>query len=148
MKSNSVIRVKRFNFIWVLLCLLLLLVACGKASPPLDLRKNKARVAEGARLFAANCASCHGAEGQGHAQWRIKKADGNFHPPPLNGSGHTWHHKQEWLIAFVKNGSPVGTMPAWKDKLTLHQIESILAWAQSRWPEWAYKRWLDVNEGN
>jgi len=145
MNTNNTLKYKRVSIILTLGGLLLLLVACDKASLPLDLRKDQARVVEGGKLFAKNCAVCHGAQAQGHAQWRVKKADGNFHPPPLNGTGHTWHHRQEWLIAFVQNGSPVRTMPAWKNKLTQHQIESILAWAQSLWPEWAYKRWLDVN---
>ncbi|VAW74164.1 Cytochrome c [hydrothermal vent metagenome] len=123
----------------------LLLSACSSSSLPLDMRNDKTRVLAGGKLYAKNCASCHGTQGQGNAQWRVKLASGNFPPPPLNGTGHTWHHTQQWLVAFVQNGSPLGTMPAWKNKLTSEQIQSILAWAQAKWPEQVYKRWIEAN---
>ncbi len=122
-----------------------MLTACSRSSLPLDMRNDKSKVLAGGKLYAKNCAACHGIQGQGNAQWRIKLANGNFPPPPLNGTGHTWHHTQQWLVAFVQNGSPRGTMPAWKKKLTSEQIQSILAWAQAKWPEQVYKRWIDAN---
>jgi len=121
------------------------LVACGTSELPLELRTDQARVKQGGKLYALNCARCHGAQGEGHKQWRFKAADGNFPPPPLNGTGHTWHHSQKWLVAFVENGSPRGTMPAWKGKLSRDQIQSILAWAQAKWPKHAYNTWLEIN---
>jgi mono/diheme cytochrome c family protein len=35
-------------------------------------------------------------------------------------------------------------MPSWKDKLTDAQIEQIIAWIQSRWPDEIYAAWLET----
>ncbi len=37
-------------------------------------------------------------------------------------------------------------MPSWKDKLTDAQIEQIIAWVQSRWPDEIYAAWLLTEE--
>ncbi len=131
-------------FRFILLLTVLLLTACGKSGPPLDSRYNKEMVSAGGKLFTKNCAVCHGAKGQGNAKWRVRQADGNFPPPPLNGTGHAWHHPQKQLIGVVQNGTPRG-MPAWKGKLTLEQTQSVLAWLQAKWPDRAYNAWLDIN---
>ncbi|HFE31980.1 MAG TPA: c-type cytochrome, partial [Gammaproteobacteria bacterium] len=50
------------------------------------------QVARGADLFAQNCASCHGAKGEGTKNWKTPDANGVYPPPPINGTGHAWHH--------------------------------------------------------
>lgn len=102
------------------------------------------QVRSGSRLFAANCATCHGQQGQGAAHWRAIGADGKYPPPPLNGTGHAWHHPLNMLFQVIKDGSPggQGNMPAWKDKLGDDEILATIAWFQSRWPEEVYSAWL------
>lgn len=133
----------------------LLLAACGEnggnsasMSEETGARQmNFAQVSQGARLYQKNCAECHGASGQGDANWRQRDADGMFPPPPLNGTGHAWHHPRVVLHDVIRNGSPqgMGKMPAWRDKLTDEEIEAIIAWFQSRWPDQVYTAWYRMD---
>lgn len=107
-----------------------------------------ATVVLGGKLYAKNCASCHGDKGEGSPNWRKRKPDGKLLPPPLNGSGHTWHHPQALLVSIITNGTVIqgGEMPAWGDKLSTQEIEAVILWAQSKWPEEIYKSWLEVTK--
>jgi len=101
------------------------------------------QVKNGARLYKVHCASCHGSRGEGDPDWRQRDADGSLQSPPLNGTGHTWHHPLAALYHVIMNGSPggQGNMPAWKDKLSKEGALSIIAWFQSRWPDEIYNAW-------
>lgn len=104
-----------------------------------------AQVTQGARVFQANCAACHGDKAQGTANWKQSGPDGKFPPPPLDGRGHAWHHPLKLLFQIVKFGSPggQGNMPAWGGKLSDEDIVAVLAWLQSRWPNDIYKAWVE-----
>jgi len=101
------------------------------------------KVSRGRQLYLQNCAVCHGMNGEGAPNWRQRDAEGKFPPPPLNGTAHTWHHPKPALIYTIKNGTAQlgGNMPAWKDKLSDQDIEDIIAWFQSLWPEEIYAAW-------
>ncbi len=101
------------------------------------------RLKQGQSLFIKNCATCHGADAQGATNWRKRDKDGKFPPPPLNGTAHAWHHPKKALMYTIKNGTVMlgGSMPAWKDKLTDEEIESIIYWFQSKWPAQLYQAW-------
>ncbi len=105
-------------------------------------------VARGAQLYQANCAACHGANAEGAPNWHVKGPDGKFPPPPLDEKGHGWHHPKTALVQTIKQGTLKlgGGMPAWKDKLTDADIEAVIAWVQSRWPEDIYKNWVLMDE--
>lgn len=102
-------------------------------------------VATGARLYAENCASCHGAELEGQPDWRTVGADGVPPAPPHNETGHTWHHGDGVLFAYTKLGGKVALarqgvdfnsgMPAFGDSLSDQQIGDILAYIKSTWPD-------------
>lgn len=104
-------------------------------------------LARGRQLFAQNCAACHGADAQGDPNWRFRGPDGKFPPPPLNGTGHSWHHPRAWLRQMIKSGSPPGqgNMPAWGNTLSDQDIEAIIAWFQSLWPEPVYEAWVQID---
>lgn len=99
----------------------------------------------GRALYAQHCATCHGAQGQGAANWRQANADDTLPPPPLNGTGHTWHHPLRVLVRQVKDGgTPVGgSMPAFGYRLDTRQILTVIAYLQSWWPNDIYAAWLE-----
>ncbi|MEJ2346011.1 MAG: cytochrome c [Gammaproteobacteria bacterium] len=119
----------------------------GADAPAVERVRDSFEIRHGARLFEANCATCHGSQGQGDPNWRQRGPDGKFPPPPLNGTGHAWHHPLKMLKYVIKNGSPggQGNMPAWKDKLSDREIDAIIAWFQSQWPDHAYNAWYQIN---
>ena len=104
-------------------------------------------VQKGFKLYRANCASCHGDQGQGAANWRQTGADGKQPAPPLNGTGHTWHHPMPVLVSTIKNGTQRigGNMPPWKDRLSNSDINAIILWFQSRWPDELYQAWARMD---
>lgn len=100
---------------------------------------------KGARLYQQNCATCHGKNGEGADNWRKPDADGKNPAPPLNGTGHSWHHSNKSLINTIKNGTGKigGNMPAWKDKLPESEIKLILTWITAQWPDEIYSAWYN-----
>jgi len=104
-------------------------------------------IVKGERLYQQNCAVCHGRRAEGDPHWRKRKPDGKLLPPPLDGTGHTWHHSKTLLASIITKGtaSQGGDMPAWGDKLSIQEIDAILTWIQSRWNKDIYKNWLEIN---
>ncbi len=107
-----------------------------------------AQVARGAQIYKANCALCHGANAEGAPNWHKPGPDGKYPAPPLNGTGHDWHHPMSALKWTVREGTGKlgGNMPAWKGKLSDSDIEAVIAWFQSRWPEEIYQNWALMDE--
>ena len=101
------------------------------------------RLARGAALFRQHCATCHGRNAEGAPDWRKRRPDGSFPPPPLNGTGHAWHHSLDVLKMTIRDGTAKlgGTMPAWGDKLSEADMEAIIAWFQSLWPAEIRAEW-------
>jgi mono/diheme cytochrome c family protein len=99
-------------------------------------------IAEGERLYAAACASCHGANLEGQPDWQQRKADGKLPAPPHDATGHSWHHPDEHLFAITKYGlAPFAgpdyatDMPAFENQLTDDEIRAVIEFIKSRWPE-------------
>ncbi len=105
------------------------------------------KIALGGKLFKENCAACHGNNAEGTPDWRKRNPDGTLKPPPLDGTAHTWHHPKELLMSIITTGTANmgGNMPAWGDKLSQQEIDAILTWVQSKWPEEIYTNWLEIN---
>ncbi len=127
-----------------------LLVACGKdgmapEKPRLqELRWYSAKqVNEGQQIYQDNCAQCHGSDGEGAPNWRKQDPSGKFPAPPLNGSGHAWHHPRELLRMTIRlGGTPLGgSMPPFGGKLNAAEIDSVIAWMQSHWSNETYNAW-------
>ena len=100
----------------------------------------------GGGLYADNCASCHGANLEGHPNWRSPNDDGVLPAPPHDRSGHTWHHDDELLFEYTKFGGKTALevrgvsgftsgMPAFDKTLTDDEIWNILAYIRSTWSE-------------
>ncbi len=95
----------------------------------------------GASLYAAHCASCHGADLEGQQNWRDPLPDGAYPAPPHDASGHTWHHPDSQLFEITKFGgqatAPAGfesRMPAFEEVLSDAEIWAVLEFIKSRWP--------------
>ena len=109
---------------------------------------DSALLAQGEQVYRQHCAGCHAADASGDPNWRKRDADGLFPPPPLNGSGHAWHHSTEVLAGLIRNGSPdgKGRMPAWRGKLSEQEITAVIAWFQSLWPQPVYDAWFEMQQ--
>ncbi len=90
-------------------------------------KEQKPRVSEkvlqqGEALYKASCASCHGVDGAGQRTDDV---------PGLNGSMHSWHHPDEYLISQIRDGGVV--MPAvganWSDE----DIEAVISYFKQWW---------------
>ena len=64
-----------------------------------------ARLASGKALYQENCASCHGSNLEGQADWKIRLPNGRLPAPPHDESGHTWHHPDRVLVEIVNRGT-------------------------------------------
>jgi len=112
------------------------------------LKTDPVRYTRGLKLYQQTCGACHGKQGEGAPGWQQRDKQGKFLPPPLNGSGHTWHHPKAVLLDIINNGTLRlgGNMPAWKDKLSDDQIEDILFWVQSQWDKEIFQAWYSNNQ--
>jgi mono/diheme cytochrome c family protein len=99
---------------------------------------------QGQQLYNQFCASCHGANMQGQFNWRQRMDNGRLPAPPHDESGHTWHHPDWELIQMIQIGFVAGVnappqyqsdMPGFESVLDLAQIESILAYIKTYWPD-------------
>ena len=95
----------------------------------------------GSQVYNAQCAQCHGSDLKGQPSWKIRKADGVLPAPPMDASGHSWHHSDQELFNYVKFGGqklmPDGVksgMPAFGDLLNSRDIWAALAYIKSNWP--------------
>ncbi|MGE3376498.1 MAG: cytochrome c [Vicinamibacteria bacterium] len=127
------------------IALLSLVAGCGEQpaqwNDPRADAGDRARVALGERIYAQQCASCHGARLEGQPNWRSRQPNGRLPAPPHDESGHTWHHPDRLLFAITKEGlvpphAPAGyesDMPAFAGKLSDDEIWAVLAFIKSRW---------------
>ena len=124
-----------------------MLAACSDQPDPFSKNDQTRRwytqsqVDQGRLIYRDNCSQCHGKRGQGAPQWNKPDAQGFYPPPPLNGTAHSWHHPLPMLQRTINEGSR-GRMPAWKGKLDEQQINAVIAYFQSWWPDQAYELWL------
>ncbi len=99
----------------------------------------------GRALYDANCAACHGSDLEGQPDWQTPGADGRYPAPPHDASGHTWHHSDDDLIAYIALGGEEALkrmgvtfesgMPGFGDVLSDREIVDILDYIKSRWPD-------------
>ncbi len=99
-------------------------------------------VAVGQTVYRERCASCHGANLEGEANWRSRKPDGTLPAPPHDQTGHTWHHPDRMLFDYTKlGGAGMGlagfksAMPGFQEILKDGEIWAVLAFIKNRWPE-------------
>ena len=78
-------------------------------------------VARGEKVYAANCAACHQANGKGAGP--IK---------PLDGAAVVQDADKTKQIAVLLNGQNNGAMPAWK-QLSDTEIAAVITYTKNNW---------------
>ncbi|TBR72420.1 MAG: cytochrome c [Burkholderiaceae bacterium] len=98
------------------------------------------RVDAGHRVYAAQCAACHGPRGEGQPDWDRPNAAGEMPAPPHDRDGHTWKHSDAMLYRIVKSGwrDPFNktrrlTMPAFGQTLSPKDIHDVLEYLKTMW---------------
>lgn len=106
----------------------------------------------GAAIYAAHCASCHGAALEGQESWRDPLPEGGYPAPPHDASGHTWHHPDSQLFDITKFGgqvtAPAGfesRMPGFENVLSDAEIWAVLEFIKSSWPRKERESQAEVN---
>ena len=116
-----------------------LIAACGGGGDSSSLDQDAENL-RGQKIFQANCAVCHGQNGEGQPDWHLRKADGTLPPPPLNGDGHTWHHGDGTLYIYVSQGGAAyespghkSAMPAFGETLSHEEIIAVINYLRNQW---------------
>jgi mono/diheme cytochrome c family protein len=106
----------------------------------------------GKEVYKTNCASCHQPNLSGQVGWKDKlDNDGHRLAPPMNGTGHTWHHDDKTLFYITKYGLAKlvpkyeGKMMGFDDQLNDQEIKSVLAYIKSFWTDDKYQYQMKLN---
>ncbi len=95
--------------------------AAAKADDPAKVWELGALVARGEKVYAANCAACHQANGKGAGP--IK---------PLDGSAIVLDKDHLKQINILLNGAAGGAMPAWK-QLSDTDLAAVVTYTKNSW---------------
>ena len=116
-------------------------------------RDNKEAIALGKKLYNQNCVACHQPNLVGQTNWKTKlDADGHRLAPPLNGTGHAWHHSDAMLHDVIKYGyanmikNYKGKMMGFAKVLSDTDIDHVLAYMKSFWPEDVYQHQIKLSK--
>ena len=115
-------------------------------------RDSPSMIIRGKINYENNCVSCHQVNLIGAENWNGLDEDGHRKAPPLNGTGHTWHHDDATLHNIIKYGlvklvkNYEGKMLGFEDNLKDKNIDSVLSYIKSFWPDDIYRRQINLNK--
>jgi len=92
--------------------------------------------ASGARIFAEYCSACHGNQAVGETPGTpTAPQEAARLAPALDGTAHSWHHEDEQLRQFIRDGmlAQGGRMPPWGSLLGATEIDHLIAYIKSLW---------------
>lgn len=91
-------------------------------------RLDPRKLQNGAQIFGANCAMCHGADGSGlgHSGRSLQPPPANFHEPR-----RMYNRSEARLYTVLREGIYGSGMPPWGDKLSQQEIRSVVAFIRS-----------------
>ena len=107
---------------------------------------------KGKIVYENNCASCHQVNLTGAENWKGLDEDGHRKAPPLNGTGHTWHHDDATLHNIIKYGLAKlvknynGKMLGFEDNLNDEDIDLVLSYIKSFWPDDVYQQQINLSK--
>lgn len=138
------------GFVFLAAALLAVLIPAGSE---LHSEPNEKQVALGRSVYQAQCARCHGKNLEGQPDWQARLPTGRLPAPPHDASGHTWHHPDGMLIGITKNGlKPYAggdyesDMPAFGNILSEKEIEAVIDFIKSTWPEKQHEYQKRIND--
>jgi mono/diheme cytochrome c family protein len=105
------------------------IAAPGEASGPLNpLTVDAATIVAGRQLYAASCATCHGAAGRGDGPASL-----GLRPPPADFTQHMvpGKHTDGQVFLWIKNGFPGTAMPAWGGRLSDEDIWRLVSYLRT-----------------
>ena len=115
-------------------------------------RDSELMITKGKNIYQNNCISCHQVNLVGVENWKELDEDGHRKSPPLNGTGHTWHHDDATLHNIIKYGlvklvkNYQGKMLGFEDKLKDKDIDSVLAYIKNFWPDDMYQQQINLSK--
>ena len=115
-------------------------------------RDSTLMIARGKIIYENNCVGCHQVNLIGVENWRSLDEDSHRKAPPLNGTGHTWHHNDASLHNIIKYGlakivkNYEGKMLGFGDNLEDKDIDSVLAYIKSFWPDDLYQQQINLSK--
>lgn len=93
-------------------------------------------------VYAQYCASCHGVDLEGEANWQTPHEDGTYPAPPHDETGHSWHHPDRLLFEYTKHGGTAvvgpdfkSNMPGFEGQLSDAHIRAVIEFIKSTWPD-------------
>lgn len=121
-------------------CCGLALAAFAATAHGADSGDQALRLAAGQKVYAVQCAACHGARGEGQSDWDRPNPSGDLPAPPHNQTGHTWKHSDAMLYRILSNGwrDPFNkshdlTMPGFGKVLSPAQRRDVLNYLKTMW---------------
>jgi cbb3-type cytochrome c oxidase subunit III len=89
-------------------------------------------IAAGQKLYAKNCASCHGDAGKGDGPMGAE-----LKPPPPNLTDADWKHGSSdgEIFTVVKDGVKGTPMKSFNSKMTTHEIWDVVNYVRSIGPK-------------
>ena len=115
-------------------------------------RDSEENILKGKKLYNQYCASCHQVNLSGAKNWKGFDEDGHRKAPPLNGTGHTWHHSDELLHKIIKYGFAKlikdyqGKMMGFGENINDEGIDNILSYIKSYWKDDTYEYQLEISK--
>jgi cytochrome c oxidase subunit 2 len=96
--------------------------AAAKADDPSKVWSQSDLIARGNKVYAAECAGCHKADGKGFGNAK-----------PLDGAAVVLNADKSKQILVVLNGQNNLTMPAWKTTLNDTDIAAVITYTKNNW---------------